>query len=48
MCKRTAQSSGYARSLNHGIEYLLLAPIVILGTVFFIWIKNKDKFAGGR
>jgi hypothetical protein len=46
MCKTSAEKSAYAKSLNRGIEYLLLAPFVILGTVLIIWIKNKDKFAG--
>ena len=44
MCKATAEKSVYAKSLNTGIEYLLLAPVVVLGSVLLIWLKNKDKF----
>lgn len=46
MCKATSEKSAYAKSLNQGIEYLLLAPFVILGSVLLLWLKNKDKFAG--
>lgn len=45
MCKASSQKSAYAKSLNQGIEYLLMAPVVILGSVLVIWVKNKDKFA---
>ncbi len=45
MCKATSEKSAYAKSLNQGIEYLLLAPFVILGSVLLLWLKNKDKFA---
>ncbi|MDB5227696.1 MAG: hypothetical protein JWN78_1889 [Bacteroidota bacterium] len=45
MCKATAAKSDYAKSLNTGIMYLLLAPIVVLGSVLLIWYRNKDKFA---
>src|SRR5437762_2845380 len=36
MCKATSEKSVYAKSLNEGIMYLLLAPVVILGTVLII------------
>lgn len=45
MCKVSAQDSGYANKLNTGIFYLLFAPVVILGGVLLVWIRNKDKFA---
>jgi len=44
MCAATAEKSDYAKSLNQGIEYLLLAPVFILGGVLILWFKNKDKF----
>ncbi len=44
MCAATAEKSEYAVSLNKGILYLLGAPVVILGGVLLIWMKNKDKF----
>lgn len=45
MCRATAEKSDYAKGLNTGILYLLLAPVVILGGVLFIWFRNKDSFA---
>ncbi|MFN8238233.1 MAG: hypothetical protein U0T77_08695 [Chitinophagales bacterium] len=45
MCKTSAEHSQYAKSLNQGIEYLFLAPVVILGTVAVIWYRNRDKFS---
>ncbi len=44
MCKGSVQTSQYAKSINDGIEYLLLAPIVLVAAIIFLWIKNKDKF----
>ncbi|MCB9033055.1 MAG: hypothetical protein H6553_04390 [Chitinophagales bacterium] len=44
MCKKAAESSNLARSFNTGILYLLLAPVVILGTVFTIWYKKRKDF----
>jgi len=44
MCKGTVQTSAYAKSINQGIEYMLLAPILLVAAVAFLWIKNKDKF----
>ena len=44
MCAATAEKSEFAISLNKGILYLLGAPVVILGGVLLIWMKNKDKF----
>lgn len=45
MCKVSAQESSFASKLNTGILYLLFAPVVILGSVLLLWIKNKDKFS---
>lgn len=45
MCRATAEKSEYAKSLNTGILYLLFAPVIILGTVLIIWIRNKDSFS---
>jgi len=44
MCKGTVQTSQYAKSINNGIEYLLLAPILLVGVIIFLWVKNKEKF----
>jgi|JI61114BRNA_FD_contig_31_2717348_length_426_multi_2_in_0_out_0_2 hypothetical protein len=44
MCAATASKSQYAKSLNQGILYLLFAPVLILGGVLLLWLKNKDKF----
>ena len=44
MCKGTVQTSKYAKSINNGIEYLLMAPILLVGVIVFLWVKNKEKF----
>lgn len=44
MCQATAEKSDYAKSLNQGILYLLGTPVVILGGILILWMKNKDKF----
>lgn len=44
MCKGTVQTSDYARSINNGILYMLLVPIVLGGILIFLWFKNKNKF----
>ena len=44
MCKGSVQTSDYAKSINHGIEYLLGVPVVLVAGVIFFWIKNKDDF----
>jgi hypothetical protein len=44
MCAATAEKSDYAKSLNTGIGYLLMAPVLILGGVLLLWFFNKDKF----
>lgn len=44
MCKGSVQTSQYAKSINVGIEYLLLAPIILVAAIIIVWIKNKDKF----
>lgn len=45
MCKKSAENSNLAVSINTGILYLLLAPVVILGTVFAIWFKKRKDFS---
>ncbi len=44
MCKGSVQTSQYAKSINNGIEYLLMAPVIFVLAIIFLWIKNKDKF----
>ena len=44
MCKGTVQTSEYAKSINRGIEYMLAVPILLLSSLAYYWIKNKDKF----
>lgn len=46
MCKTSAESSEYAKSINAGVEYLLAVPILLVGAIIFLWIKNKEKFFG--
>ena len=45
MCRAAAEGSDYAKSLNAGILYLLLAPFLFIITLIIVWIKNKDKFS---
>lgn len=45
MCRAAAEGSDYAKSLNTGILYLLLAPFFFIITLIIVWIKNKDKFS---
>ncbi len=44
MCKGTVQTSEYAKSINNGILYMLLVPIVLGSILIFLWLKNKNKF----
>lgn len=44
MCKGTVQTSEYAKSINNGILYMLLVPIVLGSVLIFLWLKNKNKF----
>lgn len=48
MCKGSVQESEYAKSINDGVNYLLAAPIILVGAIILLWIKNKDKFMGGE
>ena len=48
MCKMTAESNlkgggSAGKGLNAGILYMLLTPYVLIGTVAFVWYRNKRK-----
>lgn len=48
MCRMSAESNmangGTAgRGLNSGILYMLAMPYLIIGTVAFIWYRNRKK-----
>jgi len=48
MCKMAAESNmkngGTAgKGLNKGILYMLLTPYVIIGTIGFVWYRNRRK-----
>lgn len=48
MCKMSAQSNlqnggSSGKGLNFGILYMLCLPYVIVGTVGFIWYRNRRK-----
>jgi hypothetical protein len=45
MCKASAEHSTIAKSLNQGILYLLLFPILVIGGGGYLWYKNRKKFA---
>lgn len=47
MCTKTAAGldDGAAEGLNNGIIFLAFTPLVIIGTLGFIWFrKNKHEF----
>ncbi len=51
MCKATAESNlkhgGTAgRGLNTGILYMLLAPYLLVGTIGYIWWRNRNSEEG--
>lgn len=51
MCKATAESNmkhgGTAgRGLNTGILYMLLAPYLLVGTIGYIWWRNRNNEEG--
>lgn len=53
MCRMSAQSNmengGTAgRGLNNGILYMLAMPYLIIGTIGFIWWKNRRKSGEGE
>lgn len=48
MCKMSAESNlkngGTAgRGLNAGILYMLVAPYLIVGTIAFLWWRNRNR-----
>lgn len=48
MCKMSAESNlnhggASGKGLNFGILYMLSLPYVIVGTVGFIWYRNRRK-----
>ena len=48
MCKMSAESNlangGTAgKGLNAGIMYMLATPYLLVGTVAFLWLRNKKK-----
>lgn len=48
MCRATAESNlanggTEGRGLNNGILYLLLMPYVLIGTVAYLWWRNRKK-----
>ncbi|MEL6668660.1 MAG: hypothetical protein AAFY36_15385 [Bacteroidota bacterium] len=51
MCRATAESNlqnggTEGRGLNNGILYLLCTPYVIIGTIYFIWRRNRKNIDG--
>lgn len=44
MCRLTAEGSDYANSLNSGILYLLLFPVVVFLGGGLFWYYNRKKF----
>lgn len=45
MCKASAEGSTIAKSLNQGILYLLMFPVLVIGGGGYLWYKNRKKFA---
>ena len=48
MCKLSTESNlsnggSAGKSLNSGILYMFAAPYLVVGTIAFIWIKNRKK-----
>jgi len=48
MCKAAAESNmrgggTEGRGLNNGILYMLLTPYILVGTIAYIWYRNKKK-----
>ncbi len=49
MCKLSAESNlrdgGTAGNvLNNGILYMFVMPYILVGTLAFLWIKNKKNY----
>lgn len=50
MCRATAESNlanggTEGRGLNNGILYLFFMPYILIGTVAFLWWRNRKKGA---
>lgn len=50
MCRATAESNLAAggtagRGLNAGILYMLAMPYLLVGTLAFLWLRNRRKAA---
>ena len=48
MCRMSAESNlenggSAGKGLNKGILYLLSMPYLLIGTIGFLWIKNRRK-----
>lgn len=48
MCRATAESNlanggTEGRGLNNGIMYMLGMPYLLIGTIAFLWWKNRKK-----
>lgn len=50
MCRMTVESNlqnqsgvSIGRTINAGIMYMLAMPYVLVGTIGFIWYKNRKK-----
>ncbi len=48
MCRATAESNlanggTEGRGLNNGILYMLGMPYILIGTIAFLWWKNRKK-----
>lgn len=48
MCRMAAETNldnggSDGLGLNHGILYMLALPYILIGTISFLWWKNKKK-----
>ena len=49
MCKLSAESNlrdggSAGKGLNNGILYMFVMPYILVGTLAFLWIKNKKNY----
>jgi len=44
MCRKSAENSQYANSLNFGILYLLLFPFILMIGGGIYWYFNRKKY----
>lgn len=49
MCKLSAESNlrdggSAGKGLNNGILYMFVMPYILVGTLAFMWIKNKKDY----